>query len=507
MSKHSEKEKTAPPSNLSPVLEKNMNELKKLFTDCSDVIYRPFLIGEKGKAVLIYLDGFADIHELDSNVLKPLKIYGEKQKKADMAWIQEHISVAKWTGITSLKECSKEIAMGRTVLLADGENTGLSLGLLDLKNRSIEEPSAQTVIKGPREGFIETLSVNISLIRRRIKTHNLKMKSMEIGRDTRTEVAVMYISNIADEKLVEEVFSRLGRIDIDGVIESQYIEEMIEDQPWSPFPQIVSTERPDSCAASLLEGRVIIMADGSPSVLIAPATLLTLLQSAEDYYQRYILGTAIRLLRYLYIFISLLLPSLYVAVLSYHQEMLPTKLLISVSTSREIVPFPAIVEALIMEVTFEAIREAGVRLPKQIGSAVSIAGALVIGQAAIQTGLVSPPMVMVVALTGIASFTIPAYNLGATLRLLRFPMMALAGTLGVLGIMIGLLAIITHLCSLRSFGVPYLSGFSPGNSSNMKDTVIRAPWWMQSSRPHMTGKYNRERQRTSEKPGPPKGGA
>ena len=491
---------------LSSTTDENVKELKLLFTDCADVIYRPFLIGGKRKAALVYLEGFADIHELDASVLAPLMISGEKQRKSDMSWIKQQLSVTEVTEISSLKECSKEIAMGRTILLADGEKTGLSLGLLDLKNRSIEEPSAQTVIKGPREGFIETISVNISLIRRRIKTHKLKLKSMEIGRETRTEVAVMYISDIADDHLVKEVLSRLNRIDIDGIIESQYIEEMIEDQPWSPFPQIVSTERPDSCAASLLEGRVIIMVDGSPSVLIAPATLLALLQSAEDYYQRYILGTAIRLLRYLYIFISLLLPSLYVAVLSYHQEMLPTKLLISVSTSREIVPFPAIVEALIMEVTFEAIREAGVRLPKQIGSAVSIAGALVIGQAAIQTGLVSPPMVMVVALTGIASFTIPAYNLGATLRLLRFPMMALAGTLGVLGIMIGLLAIITHLCSLRSFGVPYLSGFAPGNGGRMKDTVIRAPWWMQSSRPHMTGKYNRDRQGASEKPRRPKGG-
>lgn len=491
---------------LSSDLSQNIHTFKNAFKDCSDIVYRPFLINGERKAMMIYFLGMVDFAELDTNVLSRLMEKNESKERNVTQWIQEKLSVAKVTEVTLIDDCIQEISTGSTLLLMDQEQIGAAIQLVGYEKRSIEEPSSEQVVKGPRDGFTETISVNIPLIRRRIKDPNLKMKTLKIGRSSQTDVSMMYIKDLANETLVEEVYNRLKRIDIDGVIETQYIEELIEDHPTSPFPQILSTERPDTCAASLLEGRVIILVDGSPFVMIAPTTLLSLLQSSEDYYQRYVLGSAIRLLRFLYVGISLLLPSLYVAVLSYHQEMLPTKLIISISTSREIVPFPAIVEALIMEVTFEALREAGVRLPKQIGSAVSIAGALVIGQAAIQAGIVSPPMVMVVALTGIASFTIPRYNLGATFRLLRFPMIVLAGTLGILGIMLGLLLILTHLCTLRSFGVPYLSGMAPMQKTSMKDFLIRAPWWMQSTRPHFTGKYNKFRQGPNQKPGPQQGG-
>jgi len=504
--RRSKQENNRDPNLLSSDLNQNIDKLKGIFEDCPDVVYRPFLMGGERKAMMIYFEGMVNIAELDTNVLSRLMEKNESQERNVTHWIQEKLSVAKVTEVTFLDECIQQISAGSTLLLVDQEQMGAALGLVGYEKRSLEEPSAEQVVKGPRDGFTETISVNIALIRRRIKDSNLKMKTLKIGRSSQTDVSMMYIKDLANESLVEEVYNRLKRIDIDGVIETQYIEELIEDHPASFFPQILSTERPDTCAASLLEGRVIILVDGSPFVMIAPTTLLSLLQSSEDYYQRYVLGSAIRLLRFFYVGISLLLPSLYVAVLSFHQEMLPTKLIISISTSREIVPFPAIVEALIMEVTFEALREAGVRLPKQIGSAVSIAGALVVGQAAIQAGIVSPPMVMVVALTGIASFTIPRYNLGATFRLLRFPMIALAGTLGILGIMLGLLVILTHLCTLRSFGVPYLSGMAPMHKITMKDFLIRAPWWMQSTRPYFTGKYNKFRQGPNQKPGPQQGG-
>ncbi|MEK3796743.1 spore germination protein [Peribacillus sp. FSL H8-0477] len=501
------KQKNTRDSNqLSSNLNQNIHTFKLAFADCSDIVFRPFLINGEKKAMMIYFVGLVDFPELDTNVLSPLMEKNESQEKDMAQWIQEKLSVAKVSAITSIEACIQEISMGNTLLLVEHEKMGAAIELVGYEKRSIEEPSSEQVVKGPRDGFTETINVNIALIRRRIRNPKLKVKTLKIGRSSQTDVSMMYISNLANESLVTEVYDRLKRIDIDGVIETQSIEELIEDHPFSPFPQILSTERPDTCAASLLEGRVVILVDGNPFVMIAPTTLLSLLQSSEDYYQRYILGSAVRLLRYFYVGISLLLPSLYVAVLSFHQEMLPTKLIISISTSREIVPFPAIVEAIIMEVTFEALREAGVRLPKQIGSAVSIAGALVVGQAAIQAGIVSPPMVMVVALTGIASFTIPRYNLGATFRLLRFPMIALAGTLGILGIMLGLLVILTHLCTLRSFGVPYLSGIAPMQKNSFKDFLIRAPWWMQSTRPHFTGKYNKFRQGPNQKPGPQQGG-
>jgi len=502
--KHQQMEEERSP--LSSNLDKNIEKIRLLYEDCSDVVFRSFLIGGKVKAELIYIDGLSNMEEIDTSVLSPLMQKMVEKRSSPSNWMEEKLSVAKITEVNTVEECIENTLMGNPILLVEHESKGLALGLARAEKRAVEEPASESVVKGSREGFVETISVNIALIRRRIKSPQLKMKSMKIGRRSQTEVAVVYMKGLANETLIEEVNNRLQRIDIDGVLESQYIEELIEDHPSSPFPQILSTERPDSCAASLLEGKVVILVDGTPFAMITPTTFLALLQASEDYYQRFVLSTAIRWLRYVYLLLSLLLPSLYVAVLSFHQEMIPTKLMMSIATSRENVPFPAIVEALIMEITFEALREAGVRLPKQIGSAVSIVGALVIGQAAIQAGIVSPPMVMVVALTGIASFTIPRYNLGATLRVLRFPMMFLAGTLGILGVMLGILIILTHLCTLRSFGVPYLSPIAPWNKSAMKDVLIRAPWWQLSERPRLTGEFNQYRQGPNQKPGPRKGG-
>jgi spore germination protein KA len=275
---------------------------------------------------------------------------------------------------------------------------------------------------------------------------------------------------------------------------------MIEDNPFSPFPQLSTTERPDVASGALLEGRVLIMVEGSPFTLIAPTTLFALLQSPEDYYQRYMIGSVIRWLRYFFVGVALLAPSLYVAVVTYHQEMIPSNLLLTLVKSREEIPFPALVEALLMEITFEGLREAGVRLPKQVGAAVSIVGALVIGQAATAAGLVSSPMVMVVAITGIASFMIPQYSAGIALRLLRFPIMLLAGMLGLLGLMIGFIVIYVHLCSLRSFGVPYLSPIAPMKSRDMKDVLMRAPHWMMRTRPSLNGEINKYRQPAGQRP-------
>ena len=388
-----------------------------------------------------------------------------------------------------MADCIESISLGNPILFYEGESDGFSLGLVKWEKRWIEEPVAEGGIRGSREGFIESLEVNTSLLRRIIKSPALKMQSMKIGKYTKTTVAIAYIDGLVDQTLIEEITNRLQRIEMDGILESGYIEEMIEDNPYSPFPQILATERPDVACAHLLEGRAVILVEGTPFTLIAPISFFSLMQSQEDYYERFMIGTLIRWLRYVFLGISLLLPSFYVAVLTFHQEMVPTALLLSMAASREAVPFPAIVEAVLMEITFEAMREAGVRLPKQIGSAVSIVGALVIGQASVQAGLVSAPMVIVVAITGIASFMIPRYATGIAIRMLRFPIILLAGTLGLLGIMMGIIAIVIHLCSLRSFGVPYLAPLAPLKGRELKDVLWRAPWWMMDTRPHFTGKF------------------
>ncbi|MBG9564502.1 spore germination protein [Brevibacillus agri] len=487
-------------------LAENEQQLRALYANCADVVFRSFRIGGSTRALAIYIQGLTNNEELERTVLSVLMKTKLPKDSAISKLLDNVVSVSKTHELATFEDCLESVANGYPILLIDQQQRALSFGLARWEKRQIEEPMAEVVVRGPREGFTESLQVNTALLRRLIKTPALKMEQMQIGGYTKTQVVLAYVDGLVDADLVTEVRARLNRIDIDGVLESGYIEEMIEDYPASPFPQILTTERPDVTCGNLLEGRIAILVDGTPFVMIAPTTLFSLLQSSEDYYQRSIASTAIRWLRYLFTVISFLLPSLYVALITYHHEMVPTSLLISMAASREPVPFPALVEALLMEITFEALREAGVRLPKQVGAAVSIVGALVIGQAAVQAGLVSAPMVIVVAITGIASFMIPHYIAGISIRLLRFPLMFLAGTLGLLGIMLGIIVTVIHLSTIRSLGVPYLTPVGPMKFSEWKDTIVRAPWWMMNERPHLTGDYQKIRQGADQKPGPEKGG-
>ncbi|WP_037985608.1 spore germination protein [Thalassobacillus devorans] len=491
---------------LSVDLDKNIEHIQALYTNASDVISRSFYIAGKQKAVLFYIDGLVDIQELNDNVLGPLMEEDSFDYSDVKELLEKKITVSGIKEITNISDCVKKISSGNPVILLEGSRSGLVLNHVKFEKRSIEEPAAENVVRGPREGFVEAIGINWTMLRRRIKSPKLKRKEMDIGKYSETEVILAYLEGVADENLIKEAENRLKRIDIDGVLDSGIIEELIEDYPYSPFPQILTTERPDVATSHLLEGRFVILVDGSPFVLIAPVTVYSFLQASEDYYNRFIISTLIRWLRYIFLLISLLLPSIYVAVITFHAEMVPTPLLIGMAASREAIPFPALIEALLMEITFEALREAGLRLPKQVGSAVSIVGALVIGEAAVMAGIVSAPMVIVVALTGIASFTIPRYSGAVAIRMLRFPMILLAGTLGLLGIMLGLITIIIHLATIRSFGVPYLSPMAPLQGSETKDILVRAPWWKLNTRPRLTGKYNKYRQAPGQKPGPKHGG-
>jgi hypothetical protein len=489
---------------LSGELSESEQQLRAVYTDCPDVVFRPFVIGGIRRALLVYIEGMSNIELMDQYILVPLMREAPDRPDEDAKKIlEQRTPVSNVKEINTYASCIEQLSNGNPIVLVEGQPSALSFSLAKWDKRAIEEPSAEAVVRGPREGFTETLSVNVTMLRRKIRSPKLKMLKMQIGRYTQTEIAIVYIDGIVNPTLIDEVSNRLNRIDMDGVIESGYIEEMIEDNPSSIFPQIMNTERPDVAAASLLEGQAVILINGTPFALIAPVTIYSLFQSAEDYYQRYIYSTAIRWLRFIAVSISLLLPSMYVAVLSYHQELVPTSLFYSIAKSREEIPFPVLVEALIMEITFEALREAGVRLPKQVGAAVSIVGALVIGQAAVSAGIVSAPMVMVVAITGISSFMIPRYTAGFALRLIRFPIMLCAGALGLLGIMLAVMATIVHMCTLRSFGVPYLSPMGPIVGQDIKDVLIRAPWWKMDTRPHLSHERgNLNRQKPGQKPGP-----
>ncbi|WP_338787702.1 spore germination protein [Metabacillus sp. FJAT-53654] len=481
---------------LTGTLEEDFYKIRRMFEGSSDFSYRKFDINKTYTAIILYLDGLVDMKRMENSILEPLLNHNQDlQKKTHLTIvdIEDVISSGQVEKGETIQQLADHLFIGGTVILIDGFKQTLLISEQSWPQRSVDEPASEAVVLGPREGFTENIRTNTSMLRRRIKSPQLKLESMKLGRLSKTEIVITYIEGIAESSLVEEVRSRLRRIDIDAIEDSGYIVEFIEDNPYSVFPQVLQTERPDRVVGNLLEGRVGIIVENSPFVLVVPVTFFQMMASPEDYYGRFLMASFIRCIRYLFLLIALLFPSIYIAVTTFHQELLPTNLLFSVAASREKVPFPAVVEALLMEITFEALREAGLRLPRPIGSTVSIVGALVIGQAAVEAGIVSAPLVIVVSITGIASFMFPSYSLTGAIRLLRFLMMFLAALLGFYGILLGVFFILVHLVQLRSFGVPYLAPIAPFNFNNLKDVIIRVPWWGMNERPEQTAKRNLKR--------------
>ncbi|MBD2869893.1 spore germination protein [Paenibacillus arenilitoris] len=488
-------------------LKENIQKIKQDLGGSDDIIIREITFGkdDSAHAAIIYTDGLADKKLITDFILdsQTQKSYAEElDREADRDNLLEALkALALNLGdnkeIADFRSLYNAILSGETVLLLEGYSVGIAASTRGWKDRSVSEPVAQSVVRGPQEGFTETLRTNTSMIRRKIKDPNLWLETMQIGKVTKTDVAIMYIKGIVSDKVVEEVRARLDRIDIDGVLESGYIEELIQDEAFSPFPTINNTERPDNVAAELLEGRVAILVDGTPFVLIVPTLFISFFQTAEDYYQRADISTLLRFIRFISLFIAMVGPALYIAITTFHQELLPTQLLISLAAQREGVPFPAFIEALMMEVTFEVLREAGIRMPRPIGQAVSIVGTLVIGQAAVEAGIVSASMVIVVSITAISSFVITGYSMAISVRMIRFVIMGLAAAFGIFGIVVALIALVMHLCSLRSFGVPYMSPFAPFVPADHKDTIFRLPHWAMSTRPRLINQRNVNREQTS----------
>ncbi|WP_084786608.1 spore germination protein [Bacillus tuaregi] len=498
---------------LSSDLEENLSYFNTTTGNSSDITLRKFpLVEQEGQTVcLIYADGLSNSAFIQEFILESLMVDIQKihvgtrnQNENVFRTIKARgMPVADLKEFTDFETLFSTVLSGDTVLLMNGVSKGLALNSRGWEKRSVAEPTSQTVVRGPKDCFTETLRTNTALIRRRIKDKNLRVDSMKLGTRTQTDISIMYIAGIATDDIVAEVKSRLKRIRIDGILESGHIEEFIQDARYSPFPTVMNTERPDSVAAALLEGRIALVIDGTPFVLVVPSLFIHFFQSSEDYYQRADISTFIRLLRYLAFFLALLTPSAYIAVTTFHQEMLPSEMLISLAAQREGVPLPALVEAIMMEITFEILREAGIRMPRAVGSAISIVGALVIGQAAVEAGIVSASMVIVVALTAISSFVSPSFNMSISTRLLRFPLMLLAASFGLFGILLGLIVMVLHMSSIRSFGIPYLAPNAPFNLQDQKDNFVRAPRWLLRTRPRLISPNNITRS-TTPPPKPPK---
>ncbi|WP_336773466.1 spore germination protein [Paenibacillus sp. MMO-58] len=482
MSSHNER--TVSQINAAKAVSHSLNEneqtLRSVFASCSDVIFRRLTLQGNVFLLLVYVDGMIDKDLVQNTILKPLLYEGTPQGLGTLGSLaqmldMELVAALHTQRITKFEEAADLILKGNVAFLADGDPFVLLADVSQFETRAIEEPSTEAALRGTRESFTELLRTNTTLLRRIIVTPDLKMESFQIGKLTKTEVVLAYIEGLSSPALVNEVKTRIDAIDIQSVLESGYIEEYIEDTSYSPFPQMQSTERADVVSAGLLEGRIAVFVNGSPIVLVVPMTFWDGLQAPDDYYERFLYVTMNRWIRYLFALFSILFPSIYIALTTYHPEMMPPKLMLSITGLREQSPFPTVIEVFLMEFMFEGLREAGIRLPQQIGPLVSIVGALVIGQAAVQAGIISAPIVIVVSAAGISSFVIPRYRFGYPLRMLRFPLLVLSGLFGLFGVALGLIMILSHLIHLSPLGTPYLEPIAPTNKSKLQNVFLRRP--------------------------------
>jgi spore germination protein KA len=494
--------------NISKNLDKNLQMVEATFEDACDVDIRHFYVGisNKTKAFAVFIDGLVDKKTIDDNILKPLiiemQLIADKKNKGNfLNFLKENVlTVGEIKETNDFSYAIDAVLNGNTTLFFDGLDAAIIASTQGWESRSISEPSTDVVVRGPREGFTETLRTNTALLRRKVKNTNLKLETMKIGRQTKTDVCIAYIKGIANQKIIDEVKHRLQQIDTDSVLESGYIEQFITDNPYTLLPTIGSTEKPDAAAGKILEGRVAIITDGTPFVLTVPCLFVENFQTSEDYYTNSYYATFLRWLRFIGFILSMFSPAIYVALVTFHQEMIPSNLLVTMAAAREGTPFPAVVDVIGMGIVYEILQEAGIRLPRPVGQAVSIVGALVIGESAVSAGLIGAPMVIVIAITAISSFVIPSLTEVGTI--MRFYYVFLAGFLGLFGIMIGVASFISHLASLHSFGVPYLSPLAPIYISDLKDTFIRVPWWAMKTRPKAIVSPNGVRQESKkfEKP-------
>jgi|LSQX01.1.fsa_nt_gb spore germination protein KA len=482
---------------LTHCLEENINRISEIFKGDETLIIRRFhnMYSPNLVCCVIFIDGMVDVDVLNENIIKPIQsrpvsdtVRGKKLLRELMESIIESNNAEEKQDMDYILE---SILYGDTLLLTDNCNRGVIISSKGWKTRSISEPASEKVVRGPREGFTECLMTNLTLIRRRIQDPGLKFRFLKLGLRSRTRICICYIEGIASEDILKELYSRLEKIKIDAILDSGYIQELIKDAPYSPFDTIGTTERPDVACAKMLEGRITIVVDGSPFALTLPYLFVEYFQVNEDYYNNYVFASFNRLIRIVGATLTITVPALYVAVVTFHQELLPTFLLLSISASRQGVPFPTVVEAMLMIFIFEILREAGTRIPTPIGQTISIVGALVLGQAAVDARIVSAPIIIVTALTGITSLL--SFRLLGAPILIRLVFLLLSSVLGFFGLVYGLIGLVIHLMSLRSFGVPFTLNVTSLKGQEIKDTAIRVPWWYMRTRPPLMAQKNRKR--------------
>ena len=467
----------------------------------SDIIIRRFSLickNKKYKAFLIYIDGMADSTNINHFILKPLMLRNKNNTYNSQISVQSNTNKKNPTKVANyiynrliphnnlsmqidFEKIISDINSGNCVLFVDTLNIAFDIDAKGFKQRSIDTPQIENVIKGPQEAFIENIRTNTSLLRRLVNNQNLIIENVEIGQLSKTKCALCYMKNIANGDLIAEAKFRLNNISIDSLISSGELEQLIQDDSSVGIPQILSTERPDKCVKAMYQGRAVILVNGNPYALIIPSVMTDFLASPEDSNLIPLFANFLKFIRLIAVLITLLLPGMYIAVTNFHQELFPTELLFSILVARENVPFPIIFELLLMEVSFELIREGGLRTPSAIGSTLGIVGALILGDAAVSANIVSPILIIVVAITGLSSFVIPNFSFGFHLRIYRFIFTLLGYICGFLGIGIGIYVYLATICSIKSFGVSYVSPISP-NISGFSLKYFIPPFWKQEYR-------------------------
>lgn len=489
---------------VSSDLNTNMEVIKKEFgiPYNTDIMTREFKIAKKVNAFIAYIDGMVDRAFISDFIIRQLmdtQNFQEYFESDDSGSLVEYIennviSVHEIGMVKDFNVICFGILSGDTVLFIDGSDFGLMISTRGFEKRSVEKPVTENVVMGSHEGFTENLRTNLTLVRKIIKNKNLITEMLKVGKTNQAYVGIMYLNGIVNQELVKEVKRRLVSIDADYIAGDGMVEQFIEDNPLMIFPQALSTERPDRVASFLMDGKVAIIPEGTPFAEIVPITIFNLMQTSEDAMLRWQYGTFLRLIRVIGMSISVFLPALYVALTLFHQEMIPTELLAAIAGAKEEVPFPTLAEIVMLELAFELIREGGIRIPGIIGQTLGIIGALILGQAAVAAGLVSPVLIIIVAVTGLGSFTIPNYPLGLGLRILRFIFIFFAAILGFYGISLALFLTAGIACSMKSFGVPFLSPVAPKTKPS-HDLLVRQPIWRQKNRPDYMNVPNRKKQK------------
>ncbi|OBZ17991.1 spore gernimation protein GerK [Bacillus sp. FJAT-26390] len=461
--------------NVADTIDKNVSYVNEALFHTEDLVNRPIhFLAEQ--SCLLYLNSACDPGKIEEIILKPLQRAQEANPDRDLtgAIIEKH---------NNLEDVIDLMIRGYAVLFLEGRQESHAIYVPCINIRAVDEPANEKSIQGAHDGFIENMHVNLQLVRKQINSRNLVVRRYTLGNMTKTEASLVYLNDLASPELVEEIDRKMKAVNADNLMNAYLLLEYIENRSFSPFPQILQTERPDRVAGNLLEGRVALLMEGTPAVLIMPATFFVFYQSPDDYNSRSLAGSFLRLLRLLSFLIAITLPAYYIAVVSFHYEVIPMELFYQIKGSVEKIPYPPILEALFMELTIELLREAGMRLPAPIGQSIGIVGGLVIGDAVVRVGLVSYPMIIVVALTAIASFVVPSHEMSYSVRLLRFPVMIAAALFGFLGIVFSLTAIAVHLCKLESFGTPYFAPVAPLRLKDWKDAIVRLPFWKLNERP------------------------